>query len=124
MIEIVEYLQHFQRPVEIFKEHVNTGLAGLTIRGLLNAYIVKAICRKKVDISRIVYRDAQTYFSILLDDNNRKPICRMYFNTATKYVATIDENKKDVKHVIETLDDIYNYEDDFFKTIDMYEHKD
>ncbi len=26
----------------------------------------------------------------------------MYFNTATKYVATIDENKKDVKHVIET----------------------
>ena len=35
-----------------------------------------------------------------------------------------DENKKDVKHVIETLDDIYNYEDDFFKTIDMYEHKD
>ena len=28
-----------QRPVEIFKEHVNTGLAGLTIRGLLNAYI-------------------------------------------------------------------------------------
>ena len=79
---------------------------------------------KKVEISRIVYRDAQTYFSVLLDDNNRKPICRMYFNTATKYVATIDENKKDVKHVIESLDDIYNYEDDFFKTIDMYEHKD
>lgn len=42
MIEIVEYLQHFQRPVEIFKEHVNTGLAGLTIRGLLNAYVEKA----------------------------------------------------------------------------------
>ena len=38
MIETFEYLQHFQRPVEIFKEHVNTGLAGLTIRGLLNAY--------------------------------------------------------------------------------------
>lgn len=90
----------------------------------MDAYrIVKAICRKKVDISRIAYRDAQTYFSVLLDDNNRKPICRMYFNTATKYMATIDENKKDVKHVIETLDDIYNYEDDLFKTIDMYESK-
>lgn len=35
----------------------------------------------------------------------------------------IDENKKDVKHVIESLDDIYNYEDEFFKAIDMYEHK-
>ena len=106
-------------------EEVNTESKIVTTEEELDAYrIVKAICRKKVDISRIVYRDAQTYFSILLDDNNRKPICRMYFNTATKYVATIDENKKDVKHVIETLDDIYNYEDDFFKTIDMYEHKD
>lgn len=38
-------------------------------------------------------------------------------------VQFIDENKKDVKHVIESLDDIYNYEDEFFKAIDMYEHK-
>ena len=30
-------------------------------------------------------------------------------------VQFIDENKKDVKHVIESLDDIYNYEDEFFK---------
>lgn len=77
----------------------------------------------KVDISRIVYRDAQTYFSVLLDDNNRKPICRMYFNTATKYVATIDENKKDIKHIIESLDDLYQYTDDYFKIIDIYENK-
>ena len=35
-------------------------------------------------------------------------------------VQFIDENKKDVKHVIESLDDIYNYEDEFFKAIDMY----
>ena len=45
MIETFEYLQHFQRPVEIFKEHVNTGLAGLTIRGLLNAYATSEIIR-------------------------------------------------------------------------------
>ena len=38
-------------------------------------------------------------------------------------VQFIDENKKDVKHVIESLDDIYNYEAEFFKAIDMYEHK-
>lgn len=90
----------------------------------MDAYrIIKAICRQKVDVSRIAYRDAQTYFSVLLDDNNRKPICRMYFNTATKYVATIDENKKDVKHVINTLDDLYQYTDDYIKAIDMYENK-
>lgn len=58
-----------------------------------------------------------------LDDNNRKPICRMYFNTATKYVATIDENKKDIKHAIEGLDDLFQYTEDYFKAIDMYETK-
>ena len=90
----------------------------------LDAYrIIKAICRQKVDVSRIAYRDAQTYFSVLLDDNNRKPICRMYFNTSTKYVATIDDEKKDVKHIIESLDDLYNYTDDYLRTIDMYEKK-
>lgn len=90
----------------------------------MEAYrIVKAICRQKVDVARIVYRDAQSYFAILLDDNNRKPICRMYFNTATKYVATMDENKKDVKHAIESLDDIYKYSEDFLNTIDTYENK-
>lgn len=39
MIEIFEYLQHFQTQVEIFKEHKIQALAVLTIRGLLNAYI-------------------------------------------------------------------------------------
>ena len=33
--------------------------------------VVKSILRPLVDISRIVYRDAQTYFAILLDDNNQ-----------------------------------------------------
>ena len=90
----------------------------------LDAYrIIQAICRQKVDVSRIAYRDAQTYFSVLLDDNNRKPICRMYFNTGTKYVATIDENKKDVKHAIESLDDLFQYTEDYFKAIEMYENK-
>lgn len=47
----------------------------------------------------------------------------MYFNTSTKYVATIDENKKDIKHVIECLDDLYQYTEDYFKIIDLYENK-
>ena len=92
----------------------------------MEAYrIIKSICREKVDVSRIVYRDAQTYFSVLLDDNNRKPICRMYFNTSTKYVAGIDveDGKKDIKHAIDTLDDLYRYTDEYFKAIDFYENK-
>ena len=49
-------------------------------------YVVKSICRKYVDSGRIHYRDAQTYFAILLDDNNRKTICRLYFNGKKKQI--------------------------------------
>lgn len=83
--------------------------------------LVKAILRNHVDISRVVYRDAQTYFAILFDDNNRKPICRMYFNSSKKYIATFDENKKETKHYIETLDDIYFHSEELIKIIEFYQ---
>lgn len=84
--------------------------------------IVKAILRPVVDISRVAYRDTQSYFGILLDDNNRKPICRMYFNgKSTKYIATFDSNKKETKHEIKSLDDIYNFADEIRATIGFYD---
>ena len=85
--------------------------------------IVKSILRQKVDLSRVVYRDTQTYFGILLDDNNRKPICRMYFNgISKKYIATFDENKKETKHEISCLDDIYNFSEQLITIISYYDN--
>ena len=84
--------------------------------------IVKAILRQVVDIVRVYYRDTLSYFGILLDDNNRKPICRMYFNAkSAKYIATIDENKKETKHEIKSLDDIYEYADAIKAAVGFYE---
>lgn len=86
--------------------------------------IVKALVRKTVDLSRVVYRDAQTYFAILLDDNNRKPICRLYFNgKSKKYVSTFDNERKEVKHEIVDLNDIFNYSDDICNIIKVYDEK-
>lgn len=85
--------------------------------------IVKSMLRQKVDLSRVVYRDTQTYFGILLDDNNRKPICRMYFNgISKKYIATFDENKKETKHEISCLDDIYNFSEQLITIISYYDN--
>ncbi len=73
-------------------------------------YIVKSILRDTIPVERITYRDVQTYFAILIDDNNRKPICRLYFNSDTnKRIALLDENKKEIHNKITSLDDIYNY---------------
>ena len=83
-------------------------------------HIVKAILRQYCPVSKIMYRDAQTYFAILYEDNNRKPICRMYFNGTKKYVALFDDNKKELKKEIQSLDDIYSFSDELIKTIKLY----
>lgn len=92
-----------------------------TVDELDSYLIVKAILRPVVDISRVYYRDTLSYFGILLDDNNRKPICRMYFNAASvKYIALFDENKKETKHEIKSLDDIYDYSEQLRETVKRY----
>lgn len=86
--------------------------------------IVKAIIRKVIDINRIAYRDAQTYFAILLDDNNRKPICRLYFNSKSKkYISMFDKDKNETKYEIKSLNDIYNYSDMICDSLKNYDEK-
>ena len=71
--------------------------------------------------SRISFRDAQSYFAVLLDDNNRKTICRLYLNGGKKYFVTLDEQKKEIRNEISSSDDIFSYSDVLFSVIDGYE---
>jgi hypothetical protein len=89
----------------------------------LEAYsIVLAILRRKIPKERVTHRDTQSYFGILLDDNNRKPICRLHLNGGVKYISTFTEEKKEVKEMINSIDDIYNYENQLLKVIEFYEN--
>jgi hypothetical protein len=74
-------------------------------------HIVKAIVRSVVDAKRIGMRDTQSYCGILLDDNNRKPICRLHFNRGQKYIGLFDQEKVETRHPISALDDIYGFAD-------------
>lgn len=83
-------------------------------------YIVRAILRPHVSIDRVAHRDTLSYFGVLFDDNNRKPICRLYFNGSKKYVSTFDADKKETKHPIDKLDDIYSLSDHLIKSVKNY----
>lgn len=83
--------------------------------------IVKAILRRKLPIERIFHRDTQSYFGVLLDDNNRKPLCRLHLNGGNKHLGIFDNNREETKHLIHTVDDIYRYEDELLETVDYYE---
>ncbi|OPH48030.1 type I restriction endonuclease [Vibrio campbellii] len=83
--------------------------------------IVKAILRQKVEVQRVFSRDTQSYFGILLDDNNRKPICRLWFNTKQKYIGIFDESKTEIRHPIESVDDIFNFSEQLQNILALYE---
>ncbi len=74
-------------------------------------HIVKAIVRAAVDPKRIVMRDTKSYCGILLDDNNRKSICRLHFNASQKYVGILDEAKQETRIPVTDLNDIYQLSD-------------
>lgn len=84
-------------------------------------FIVKSILRKSVVANRIFPRDTISYFGILLDDNNRKPLCRLWFNGSKKYLGIFDANKKETKILLNSLDDIFEYAEELNKTIELYE---
>lgn len=84
-------------------------------------FIIKSILRQDVDIKRITHRDAQSYFSIILDDNNRKPICRLYLTEKKRQIGTFDENRTQIFTTLQSLDDIYNLSEALVKTVKSYE---
>jgi len=84
--------------------------------------IIKSILRENVDLKRIFMRDKKSYCGILLDDNNRKPICRMYFNTKQKYLGLYDKGKNEEKIPIEDLNGIYGYADKLKSIVSNYEN--
>jgi hypothetical protein len=86
-------------------------------------YVVKSLLRDVVDLNRLVYRDTQSYFGILLDDNNRKPIARLYLNRAQKYIGVFNEQRKEERIAIQDLNDIYQFGDKMRRVFAFYEQE-
>ena len=73
--------------------------------------IVKSILKKVVSPERIISRSSLIYFAIFID-NNRKTVCRLYLsNPENKRLALLDENRKEVRTRLESLEDLYRYSD-------------
>lgn len=101
--------------VEETKKEIETTIYELEAYG-----IVKAILRQTVDSGRITYRDTASYFGILLDDNNRKWICRVCLDGSKKHIVVSDENKNGVRYDIETIDDIYKHSEQIIEACKKY----
>jgi len=72
--------------------------------------IVRAIVRDILKPARVVMRDQKSYCGILVDNNNRKPLARLWFNRSVKYLGLFDGEKED-KVKVDSLDEIYEHAD-------------
>lgn len=84
-------------------------------------HIVRAIVREVVKVERVVMRDAKSYCAILLDDNNRKPICRLHLNRGVKYIGLFDADKNENRVRIDSLDEIFTHADRLKATAMSYD---
>ncbi|MCA1306864.1 type I restriction enzyme HsdR N-terminal domain-containing protein [Microbacterium esteraromaticum] len=91
-----------------------------TLEELEGYQIVKAIACGEVKPQRVSQRDAKSYFAVLLDDNNRKPIARLHFNGKQKYLGLLDEQKTETRHPIDDLDEIYAHAEDIREAVRRY----
>jgi hypothetical protein len=84
-------------------------------------YIVKAILTEVIDPSLVAIRDKKSYCGILFENNNRKPICRFYFNGKQKYVGVFDNEKREEQSIpINDLKDLFKMGDHFKKVVALY----
>ena len=84
-------------------------------------HIVRSILRDVISPRRVIMRDALSYCAVLLDDNNRKPICRLRFNNTQKLaIGLFDDKKEEIKMPLESLDDLYSHADRLKATVLLY----
>lgn len=82
--------------------------------------IIRAIMAQLVDPSRIFLRDTKSYCGVLLDDNNRKPLCRFLFTPAQKTLIFVDKERKEEKVCLESIVDIYKHIDKVLQYAKLY----
>ncbi len=96
-----------------------------TLEEIESLIIVKAVLRNTVATMRVTMRDQSSYCGILLDNNNRKPLCRLWYRGAKRTVSlfdVVDDAGKAIeqKVTIDALDDLYGLADRLAATATRY----
>lgn len=95
-----------EAPIELEVKESNIETTEEEIQGY---GIIKAILFNTVDPEKIYYRDNQSYFNILLDNNIRKWVVRLNFNRSRKFLVFNDDSSEKV--YIENETDILQFSD-------------
>lgn len=84
-------------------------------------HVVKSILCDVADLSKVIARDTQSYFGILYENNNRKPICRLLFNNEDRLrIVIFSEGKVEEKFDLDNVYQIRDYSDKLVASVQQY----
>jgi predicted type IV restriction endonuclease len=73
-------------------------------------YIIRTIVRDVLPSKRIFIRDSASYCAVIVDDNNRKTLCRLRFNNSNRLGISLFNDKKEEERIsINEVDDLHLY---------------
>lgn len=82
--------------------------------------IIRAIASEIADPERVKIRDAKSYCAILFDDNNRRPVCRLFFNDPEKKSIVFFDTVPEGKVKIGNLSEIFLHKEHILATVRKY----
>ena len=83
-------------------------------------FIIKTLLHDNIADHTINYKDTESYFGILLDNNTRKWICHLQLGEKKKSLLLPCEGKAYTRYQIDSLDDIYNHKDELIQSVKQY----
>lgn len=95
-----------------------------TLEEMEGFQIVRAIACSEVSVERIFARDTKGHFGVLLDNTNRKPLVRLYFNNPKKKsIGVMGADKTEISHAVQGVAEIYQYASDIRAAVHLYDQK-
>lgn len=82
--------------------------------------IIRAILCQTIPVEDVAMRDAKSYCAILYQNNNRKPICRLYFNNPERKSIGLFDGNAEEKIAIQTTAELYQFADRLKNTVFGY----
>lgn len=80
--------------------------------------ICKVVLKDTIPLNRLFYRDNRSYFNIILDDNIRKWILRVRFNSNGMKIE-LNDNNRTIYELNEPID-IYNYSEPIIDVVNKF----
>ena len=85
-------------------------------------FLIRNMLKDKVEtVEDITYKDTESYFNVLYKGNSRKWICRLRITDKQKVLMIPDESKNVDKYTLDSIYDIWNYQDQITKVLERFQ---